>query len=78
MDDLIVKIQRPLAGALQFLIYNEDKSITQFVPVEGEVGEDILKQYFQDDELKVYVEASITDKGMLWLDELSEDQDPGW
>jgi len=90
---MIIKLQRPLAGPADFLLYSEDRSIQHIVPVDSEDGLS-LSAYFiaaQGHEdlphsdmggeavpLKVYIDAEHKSDGTLALGGLSDNQNPGW
>ena len=64
----IFKIQRPFVGK-DFLLYNEDRSIEQFLPKTEELNELVGSAY------KIYVKAKLEDNGTLMIEGLADNQD---
>jgi hypothetical protein len=67
------KLQRPLAGRQEVLVYNEDKSILNAFPYD-----DYVKGMFGN-MLKIYVDAFVMDDGKLAIiDHYFPDEWPEW
>lgn len=69
MKQEIYKLQRPLMGGKELLLYNEDKSIISHLPPQ----KDLLKMFGND--LKIYVLGHFDQKDIFHIEKQVKQQD---
>lgn len=72
---MIFKIQKPLFSTegQMYLIYNKDRSVVSQSLEVGAIKE--IDDFFDEDELKIYVKGYIDKKGNLVINRKIEEQD---
>jgi hypothetical protein len=65
---MIVKVQRPLAGEPQILIYNEDGTFVVTFSCD-----EVTKKLFPNNELKIYWEAEIERHTLNFLYQVADE-----
>lgn len=70
---MIVKVQRSIFPKGQYLIYNEDRTVLVMDADPSPVS--VVFEDLPDDVMKVYCEATLSEKGVLSIGELVSEQD---